>query len=221
MKKVSAIIVAAGEGRRFGSPKQFSLLKGKPVLAWTLDTFNSHQKINEIILVIDDLQRKTEFADNFPKITAVVNGGEKRQDSVFNGFCQIKPDEAEIVLIHDGVRPLVGNAVIDRVVRMALEKGAAIPVIPFQDTVKRVAKQEVLETLDRNTFFKVQTPQGFFFPLLSLAFEKARKENFYGTDEASLVEKMEEKVFVVEGSPTNIKITTPSDLKMAGALLGD
>jgi 2-C-methyl-D-erythritol 4-phosphate cytidylyltransferase len=116
---------------------------------------------------------------------------------------------------------LVSEDLIDRVIEAAREAGAAVPAIPVEDTIKLVEGDEVSRTLDRERLFRVQTPQGFSYPVLKAALDKATEESFYGTDEASLVERIGRKVFVVQGDPKNIKITTPEDLRIAEAFLGD
>ncbi len=221
MERVSVIIVAAGRGDRFGSPKQLSLLKGKTVLDWSLEKFESHQAVDEIVLVLDEEQQKEKILGQYKKILAVVKGGEKRQDSVLNGFKRIDPEKAGIVLVHDGVRPLVSPALIDRVIEAALEKGAAIPALPLEDTVKEVTGEEIFRTIERQELCRAQTPQGFSYSVLKKALDKAKEEGYYGTDEASLVERSGEKVYVVPGDPVNIKITVPEDLRVAEAFLGD
>lgn len=221
MKKVSAIIVAAGEGKRFGSAKQFALLKGKPILDRTLETFEEHMKVTEIILVVREDWLREKYLNRYKKLAAVVRGGEKRQDSVMAGFNQLQPDQTDIVLVHDGIRPLVGKDLISRVIEAAEQKGAAIPALSLEDTIKRVEEERVVKTLDRLTLFKVQTPQGFFYTTLERALRKAKEDSFYGTDEASLVERIGEKVYIVEGDTQNIKITSPEDIHIAEALLAD
>lgn len=221
MKKVSAVVVAAGEGKRFGAPKQFSLLKGKPVLDWSLEKFENHESVDEIILVLKDEARREKILARYKKIAAVVEGGERRQDSVFKGFSLIDPRKAGIVLVHDAARPLVDTGLISRVIEAALEKGAAIPALPLKDTVKEITGQEVCRTLERERLFKVQTPQGFSYSILKEALEKAQQENYYGTDEAALVERMGKRVYVVQGNPKNIKITVPEDIKLAEVFLED
>jgi 2-C-methyl-D-erythritol 4-phosphate cytidylyltransferase len=221
MKKVSVIVVAAGEGKRFGSPKQSFLLKGKSILNWTLEKFEAHNEVREIVLVLRDETRGVEYSEKYRKIIGIAQGGEKRQDSVLSGLNLIDPKKAEVVLIHDGVRPLVGTDLISRIIRAVKEKGAAIPVLPIEDTIKLVHQQEVSRTLDRENLFRVQTPQGFIYPVLKQALEKAKEENFYGTDEASLIERTGRKVAVVQGDPKNIKITTPEDIRIAEVLLED
>jgi len=221
MERVSAIIVAAGRGERFGSPKQLSLLKGKTVLDWSLEKFESHEAVDEIVLVLKEEQEKEKILGHYKKILAVVKGGKERQDSVLNGFKMIDPEKTGIVLVHDGVRPLVSIALISRIIEAAFKKGAAIPALPLEDTVKEVTGKEILRTLERQELCRVQTPQGFSYSLLKKALNKAQEEGYYGTDEASLVERTGEKVYVVPGDPVNIKITVPEDLKVAEAFLDD
>ncbi len=221
MERVSAIIVAAGRGERFGSPKQFSLLKGKTVLDWSLEKFESHEAVDEIILVLNEEQERKKILGQYKKILAVVQGGEERQDSVLNGFKMIDPEKTGIVLVHDGVRPLVSPALIGRVIEAAFEKGAAIPALPLEDTVKEVTGEEVLRTLERQELCRAQTPQGFSYSVLKKALDKAQEEGYYGTDEASLVERIGGKVYVVPGDPVNIKITVSDDLRVAEAFLDD
>lgn len=221
MKNVSAIIIAAGEGKRFGSAKQFALLKGKSVLDWTLETFESHVKVSEIILVVKEDWLREKYMSRYKKLSAVVRGGERRQDSVRAGFDQVKSGKTDIVLVHDGVRPLVSKDLITRVIEAVEREGAVIPVLPLEDTIKRVEAGQVIKTVDRTTLFRVQTPQGFYYSTLERALKKAREHNFYGTDEASLVERIGEKVYIVEGDTLNIKITSPEDMHIAEALLED
>ena len=214
MRRVSAIIVAAGEGKRFGSPKQFASLGGKTVLDWCLEAFESHEEVDEVVLVVRDEAKGKKYIQRYGKVSAVVRGGEKRQDSVLSGFQQLDPVQAEIVLVHDGVRPFIRSALISRVIQKARERGAAIPVIPVEDTIKIVEGEDVKQTLDRERLFRVQTPQGFLYSTLKKALDKASQEGFYGTDEASLVERAGERVAVVQGDVRNIKVTTPEELKM-------
>ena len=127
----------------------------------------------------------------------------------------------DLVLVHDGVRPLVGSDLISRVLKAARRFGAACPVIPLDDTIKRVEGDHILHTEDRTKLVRVQTPQGFALDLLKRALEKAREVGFAGTDESSLVERLGEDVKLVPGDGRNIKITTPEDIKIAEALLDD
>ncbi len=221
MKKASVIIAAAGEGKRFGSAKQFTKLKGRPVLDWALETFDSHVKVTDIILVVKEDWLREKYMSRFQKLSAVVHGGEKRQDSVMAGFSQVKPIKDTIVLVHDGVRPLVGKDLITRVIEAAEKVGAAIPGISLEDTIKQIKDEKVFRTLDRTTLLRIQTPQGFSYAVLEEALNKAKEDNFYGTDEASLVERLGKEVCVVAGDTRNIKITSPEDIQIAEALVAD
>ncbi|MGD9344286.1 MAG: 2-C-methyl-D-erythritol 4-phosphate cytidylyltransferase [Candidatus Aminicenantes bacterium] len=221
MNKVSAIIVAAGEGQRFGAPKQYAPLKGKPVLEWCLECFDTHVQVADIVLVLMSDIEKAEYMRRFPKITAVVTGGKHRQDSVAAGFGEVDPQKSGFVLIHDGVRPLVDHALLSRVIRATKEKGAAVPVIPIEDTVKVIEGDKVLRTVEREDLRRAQTPQGFSYPILKAALERAQKDNFLGTDEAALVERIEAEIVAVTGDPRNIKITTPEDIRTAEGYLED
>ncbi len=221
MRKVAAIIAAAGEGRRIGFQKQFALLKGRPVLDWVLERFEAHPRVAEVVLVMPDETRERDYLNRFKKIVQVVRGGERRQDSVLAGFSCLRPEQAGIVLVHDGVRPLVSPELIDRVLRAAEQKGAAVPALPVEDTVKLVEAEVVSRTLERGKLFRTQTPQGFLFQILAEALEMARRENYTGTDEASLVERTGRQVAIVPGDPRNIKITTAEDLRIAEAFLED
>ncbi|MBN1225233.1 MAG: 2-C-methyl-D-erythritol 4-phosphate cytidylyltransferase [Candidatus Aminicenantes bacterium] len=221
MHKISVILVAAGEGQRFGAPKQFVPLNGKPVLEWCLESFETHLRIREIILVLMSDVQKKDYMEKYKKISYVVTGGKYRQDSVMAGFQKIDPSRTDTVLVHDGVRPLIGHDLISRVLQATKEYGAAIPVLTIEDTLKRIEGQKVLQTLDRSQIVRVQTPQGFSYPILKTALERARKDAFYGTDEAALVERIGGSIFLVPGDPRNLKITTPDDLKIAEAFCED
>jgi 2-C-methyl-D-erythritol 4-phosphate cytidylyltransferase len=221
MTKVTAIIVAAGEGRRFGSAKQFALLRGQSVLDRSLAEYETHPEVDEIVIVLREQKGGSEYRKRYGKVTAVVRGGARRQDSVARGLAGVDCRPADIVLVHDGVRPLVGREVISRVIAKTKECGAAIPAVPVDDTIKETAGGTVVRTLERHGLQRVQTPQGFAREVLARALQKAREDGFYGTDEAALVERTGHPVAVVAGDPRNIKITSPADLKIAEALLED
>jgi 2-C-methyl-D-erythritol 4-phosphate cytidylyltransferase len=220
MKKVSAIIVAAGAGTRFGAAKQFVPLKGKPLVEWSLARFEEHGMVDEIVLVLPEKGPEGAYASRYGKIRAVVEGGARRQDSVFAGFRTVSPDETEIVLVHDAARPLFSADLISRIIKATLARGSAVPALTVEDTVKEVEEGEVVRTLNREKLVRVQTPQGFLYRILKEALARAREEGFYGTDEAMLVERAGKRVAVISGDPWNIKITSPSDMKIAEALLG-
>lgn len=221
MRGVSVIIVAAGRGRRFGSAKQYAALRGRPVLEWALDAFETHSEVTEIVLVLPDEKDGGRFLGRYPKIAAVVRGGRRRQDSVRRGFARVRAEDGDIVLIHDGVRPLVSREVISRVIREARRRGAAIPVVPVEDTIKEAVRGKIVRTLDRDNLCRVQTPQGFAYGVLDEALRRGARERPAATDEAALAERIGTEVRTVAGDPRNIKVTTPSDLRLAEALLGN
>jgi 2-C-methyl-D-erythritol 4-phosphate cytidylyltransferase len=221
MKFVAAIVVAAGEGRRFGAAKQFARLGGRSVLEWSLAAFENHPSIGEIVLVLPDEALGPHFAALFPKIRAFVRGGARRQDSVQAGFSRLDAGRTDIVLVHDGARPLVSEDLIRRVVREAGARGAAVPVLPVEDTIKEVAAGRIVRTPERSRLRRVQTPQGFAYAVLEEALRRAAEDDVAGTDDASLVERLGRVVALVEGDPRNIKITTLFDLKWAEELRHD
>ena len=221
--KVSAIIPAAGLGIRMGSnvPKQFLLLGGKPILHYTLSALNRCSIVDEIVLVVSEneiAKAQQEIQNSHPKVTKVIAGGKERQDSVGNGL-QSLDSETDIVVIHDGVRPFVSPDLIRETVEAARDFGAAITAIPVSDTIKKVNKEGLVEhTVDRGGLWRVQTPQTFQVSLLKEAFKKAQADNFYGTDESSLIEYLGREVKVVPGSEFNIKITRSEDLVLGEAI---
>jgi 2-C-methyl-D-erythritol 4-phosphate cytidylyltransferase len=219
MNKVSAIIVAAGKGTRFGITKQFAQLKGKTILDWSLEKFEDHEAIDSIILVLGRDHSGEEYLSKYGKIAAIARGGERRQDSVCSGLSCVDTHETEIILVHDGARPLVGKDLIERVITATRLRGAVVPVVPVEDTIKRVEGKKVFHTEERGHFFRAQTPQGFSCSLLKEAFVHALRDDFVGTDEAVLVERMGRDVFVIPGDRRNLKITTKEDLQIAEALI--
>jgi len=222
--KVSAIIPAAGQGVRLGGsvPKQFLHLKGKPILAHTLEALQNSGLVDSIILVVPEnelKQTRDQWLTNPPLVKKVIAGGKKRQDSVANGFRELDSD-TDIVLVHDGVRPFVSSKMIRETLKVASECGAAITAIPVNDTIKQANEAEFVErTLDREKLRRVQTPQAFQYDLLKKAFAKASADSYYGTDEASLIEYIGEPVKIVNGSELNIKITRKEDLVLAEQIL--
>ena len=217
---VCAVVPAGGTGTRMGGtvPKQFLELDGKPILYYTLKTLQDCGIISELILVVPEKEYDNACTDWLGKpeiVTKVVVGGEKRQDSVYNGFCELSP-QTEIVLVHDGVRPFLSHQMIQESVDAAREYGAAITAIPVNDTIKKVDDSGLVsKTVDREGLWRVQTPQVFRYELLEEAFKKANSEKFYGTDEGTLIEHLGKPVKIVEGSEQNIKITRPEDLRLS------
>jgi 2-C-methyl-D-erythritol 4-phosphate cytidylyltransferase len=226
--KVSVIIPAAGLGTRMGrsvpekagiSRKQFMLLDNSPILIHTIRKFASSDLVNEIIVALrqEDQSWASElFGRELPgQSVRTVIGGETRQQSVENALAQVAED-TELVAVHDAVRPFVEREIIDRVIREAAATGAAIVGIVPVDTVKQVNRNKVRATLPRERLILTQTPQVFRLDLLRRAFEKAREDLFIGTDESSLVERLDQvEVSVVLGNDRNIKITKPSDMELA------
>ena len=219
MTGTSAIIVAAGAGKRFGEMKQFAYLRAKPVLEWTLEKFEAHAEVDAVVLVLPDEQDLKHYRMRYAKIVDIVRGGDRRQDSVWQGFRIIGAAAPEVVLVHDGARPLVGADLISRVIAAARADGAAVPVLPVEDTIKEVRDGRVAGTLDRTLLVRAQTPQGFRYGVLKKALEAARRDRFYGTDEAALAERIGIPVTALPGDPRNIKITAPVDIPIAEALL--
>ena len=224
---VAAIILAAGRGRRMdtGINKQYLLLKDKPVLAHTLGKFQSCSLIDEIVLVIGHEEEgllKEQVLKLFKtsKPIKVVIGGDSRQESVMNGLLALSDPEG-VVVIHDGARPLVCVKTIEACIAEAGRVGAVSAGVPVKDTIKVVHEDGyILDTPKRKSLWITQTPQAFKQSLIAEAHAYAIKQSFEGTDDAMLVERLGHKVYMVEASYKNIKITTPEDLIMAEMLLG-
>ncbi|OLC33038.1 MAG: 2-C-methyl-D-erythritol 4-phosphate cytidylyltransferase [Acidobacteria bacterium 13_1_20CM_2_55_15] len=222
--KVGAIIAAAGFGRRMKAdrPKQLLALNGIPIIIHTIRKFDISRVIDYIIVTapresvieVSELVKSAEFQ----KPVIVVQGGERRQDSVASGLNHLQPG-TDIVAVHDGVRPFVSTDDIENAVRQAERTGAAVLAVPIVDTVKQVEKDVIDSTLTREHLVLAQTPQVFRTEILKQAFDRATKDEYYGTDESSLVERLGHPVAIVRGSERNIKITRPSDLSLARAFL--
>ncbi len=226
--RVAVIIPAAGTGRRMhqATPKQYLCLGGRPILAHTLEVFENLPEINEITVVAQT--KALEFCQNqiitpfgFKKVLRLVPGGKERQDSVYNAIKALqRQDDYDLIVVHDGVRPFVTPEEVRRVIGAALEHGAAILAMPANDTVKKVNRTgRIQKTLNRQDIWLAQTPQAFQAPIIWRAFVEAYGRDFYGTDEASLVEAIGIPVFAIPGSVYNIKVTTPEDLVLAEAIL--
>ncbi len=224
--KTDAVIVSAGKGVRFmeGQKKQFYLLDDKPILAHTLDKFETCPLIRSILLVVgqedmDYCLREVIEKYKFNKVSQIVPGGKRRQESVKNGVEALKKD-ADIVVIHDGVRPFVTKPMIEDSIHSAIRHGAVILGVPVKDTTKISSSDgTVLKTLDRETLWQIQTPQTFQSKVIKEAYYRATEDGFIGTDDASLVERLGIKVHILPGSYTNIKITTSEDLLLANLFL--
>jgi 2-C-methyl-D-erythritol 4-phosphate cytidylyltransferase len=224
--KADAVIVSAGKGLRFmeGRKKQFYSLGGKPILVHTLDKFETCPLIRSIRLVVgqedmDYCLKEIIEKYKFQKVSQIVPGGKRRQESVRNGIDAL-PKDADIVPIHDGVRPFVTQAMIEDSIHSAAQYGAVVFAMPVKETIK-VSHPDgtVLKTLDRESLWQTQTPQTFQVNVIKEAYYRATEDGFVGTDDASLVERLGVKVHILPGSYTNIKITTPEDLLLAHLFL--
>lgn len=220
-----AIIAAAGQGTRMGGKraKQFLELAGMPIIIHTLQAFEACEAIQEIILVLPQADVRDFPAIALPykleKVRAVVPGGVTRASSVLQGLRAVKANDNDIVVVHDGSRPLVTAAEITRSVQAAEISGAAILVSPIVDTVKEVRDGVVTRTLPRDQMRRALTPQCFRYGILRQAYEQVDEFDPSLTDESSLVERLGMAVTVVEGSSQNIKVTRPEDLAVAEALI--
>jgi 2-C-methyl-D-erythritol 4-phosphate cytidylyltransferase len=219
---IGAILPAAGKGSRMGGElaKQFLELDGKPILVHTLDVFQSSEIIDRIVLAVDGQSvvrvRELVAQYRFTKVCSVVVGGERRQDSVWNGLQALGGYESDIIVVHDAVRPFVTQAMLRMVVAEASKNGAAIVAVPSKDTLKRMdGKGNIESTLLREQVVLAQTPQAFSHGVIMEAFQRAVSDGFCGTDESSLVERLGHGVRLVAGSYENIKITTPEDIELA------
>jgi 2-C-methyl-D-erythritol 4-phosphate cytidylyltransferase len=221
-----AIVLAGGAGKRMGSStnKQFLLLDNKPILVHTLQVFQECRPIDGIYLVVNHkdlpiIQEEILEAYRFTKILKLVIGGRLRQDSVRNGLEAI--DEAcDIVTIHDAARPFVSPAFIEKSIFLMEMFDAIIPAIPARDTIKAISKEGfVVKTLERDTLWHIQTPQTFKYELIMKAYREGMAKKLCGYDDSTFIEHLGKKVKVIEGSPYNIKITTPEDLIMAKGIL--
>ena len=225
MSNSTAVIVAAGKGKRMGTEisKQFLPLCGKEILAHTVEKFEKAACIRDIILVTggDALQDVRQMVQEYgwKKIISVTEGGKERQDSVFLGLQQV-PQDTEIVLIHDGVRPFVTEEILERSIAAAKETGGCVAGVPAKDTIKVCdAEGFAIATPNRSTLRQIQTPQTFRRKEILAAYEKAKADGFLGTDDASVAEHSGFPVRVIMGSYSNIKITTKEDLLIGAAFL--
>ena len=218
-----AVIVAAGTASRMGGiDKVMAELAGVPMIVRSVQAFQNCDAVKEIVVVTreDLIVPVMHLCRDMEKVKAVVKGGDSRQESVQLGMNALSAG-VKLVAVHDGARPLVSQAVIDRTIRAARTYGAAAPGIPVKDTIKLVQGCVVKETPDRKTLQAVQTPQGFDFDLLRGALKKASDTGAAVTDDCSAVEQMGMSVKIVEGEERNLKVTTPMDLKIAALYLDE
>ncbi len=235
MEKIIAIIPAAGLGKRFGegNNKTFQTLGGKPIVLWVLEAFESIDAIEEVIPVFkkDDVDGGRDLIERFgiSKVKRIAPGGKERQDSVYNGL-KLVDKKTTIVVIHDGVRPLIEKSVVEESINQLRNCDGVVAGVPLKDTIKEVRGQVsgvrcqgkdivVKKTLNRRVLWAIQTPQVFKYNVLYKAYKKAMDERFCSTDDSAIVERYSGKVKVIMGSYANIKITTPEDLDIAEMLL--
>ncbi|AGY82710.1 MULTISPECIES: 2-C-methyl-D-erythritol 4-phosphate cytidylyltransferase [Carnobacterium] len=227
-KDYELILLAAGHGRRMRSSKNKILLPllDKPLIEYPLNIFLKDEYCSHIILVvkedevelINDLLRQEQMFSG-KKITIAI-GGTERQHSVYNGLKKLNNKTSGIVMIHDGARPFIELEAVHRLYKEVQKMGAAILGVPAKDTIKAVyPNQTVKVTLPRSELWQIQTPQAFKSSIVLQAHEKAKEDHFLGTDDASLVERIEKEIVVIEGSYDNIKITTPEDMVTGKAIL--
>ncbi|MED1205686.1 2-C-methyl-D-erythritol 4-phosphate cytidylyltransferase [Heyndrickxia acidicola] len=223
--KYHVIIPAAGQGKRMGAGKNKLLLEldNEPIILHTLNIFLQDADC-EKVAVITQKEEADVFSGFINKLknnakVFFVNGGQERQHSVYNGMKALGNEECSVVLVHDGARPFIKKEVIRQLVKTAEETGAAIAAVPVKDTIKKADCLQVKETVERSNLWQVQTPQAFQYNVLWKAHKRAIEEDFLGTDESSLVERLEYPVQIVESDYDNIKLTTPEDLYFAEAII--
>jgi 2-C-methyl-D-erythritol 4-phosphate cytidylyltransferase len=224
--KTVAIIPAGGAGRRMGNgiPKQYLFLAGIPILVHTLQAFQRSTVVDEVFLAvpegdIPEVRQAIVGKYHLSKVGLILSGGRERQDSVRNALQHVS-DEHGIIVIHDAVRPFVSGGLIGRAVAAAREFGAITVGVPVKDTVKYVnAGGWVKKTVTREGLWLTQTPQAFRRPIIIAAYKKAAADGFYGTDDASLVERIGIPVRMIPGDYDNIKVTMPEDLFLGDLII--
>ena len=222
--KTYAIIPSGGLGKRANSPlpKQYLKFNNKELIAYTLQVLQSSNLIDEIVVAAQNtfFELLEIIKKNFgiSKLNLLVEGGEERQISVFNALRAINPEDDDLVLIHDAVRPLITKEIIYDAIQNAKEFGAAVVAIKAKDTLLK-GNDFVNEYLERSEIFYVQTPQVFKYHILKKAFLKAKEDNFIGTDESMLVHRIGYKIKIVNGSSLNFKITTDEDIRLLSMIL--
>ena len=217
--KTFAIIPAGGKGKRGGTetPKQYLRFHNKELIAFTLEVFQKNNLIDEIIIsaepeyfsLLNELKQKY----NLTKISQIVEGGEERQDSVYNALKSIKTDDNDLISVHDAARPLLPDNILTKAINTAKEKGNALVCLKARDTLLK-GDEFVKEYVDRSEMYYVQTPQIFKYGDLMNAMQKAYEKNFIGTDESMLIKELGIDINIVEGSMLNFKVTTSTDIEM-------
>jgi 2-C-methyl-D-erythritol 4-phosphate cytidylyltransferase len=217
--KVYAVIPAGGKGKRGGTetPKQYLKFRGKELIAYTLEVFQKNNLVDEIIIsaeqdyfsLLEEIKKKF----NLTKVSKIVEGGEERQDSVYNALKSINANDNDLIAVHDAARPLLPDNILTKAINTAKEKGNALVCLKARDTLLK-GDQIVKEYVDRSEIYYVQTPQIFKYKDLMKAMKKAYEKNFIGTDESMLVKELGIDINIVEGSMINFKVTTATDIEM-------
>lgn len=215
---IGVIVASAGQSKRLGHNKVLMELRGKPVLLFSLEKFIKLSSLSELVIVIrpqdeEDVRSILSKAGISESIVKIIHGGKERQDSVYRGLMALT--SSDIVMVHDGARPFISYELIVKLIEEVEIHPAVIPALPVKETIKVVKDGYVESTLKRELLWSVQTPQVFRYKILLEAYEKAYQDKFYGTDDASLVERLGYKIRVIEGEYTNLKITTKEDLLLA------
>ena len=222
--KTFAIIPAGGKGKRggTGTPKQYLRFHGKELIVYTLEVFQKNDLVDEIIISAEpeyySLLNEIKDKYNLSKISKIVEGGEERQDSVYNALKAIKANDDDLVAVHDAARPLLPENILTNAIKTAREKGNSLVCLKARDTLLK-GDNFVREYVDRSEMYYVQTPQIFKYGDLMKAMKKAYEKNFIGTDESMLVKELGIDINIVEGSMLNFKITTATDIEMFEKLI--
>ena len=217
--KTFVIVPAGGKGKRGGTetPKQYLRFHGKELIAYTLEVFQRNNLVDEIIIsaepnyfsLLEEIKKKF----NLTKISKIVEGGEERQDSVYNALKFIKANDDDLIAVHDAARPMLSDAILTKAINTAKEKGNALVCLKARDTLLK-GEKIVKEYIDRSEMYYVQTPQIFKYGDLMKAMKKAYEKNFIGTDESMLIKELGIDINIVEGSMLNFKVTTMTDIEM-------
>lgn len=217
--RVFAVIPAGGKGKRSGTatPKQYLRFHGKELIVYTLEVFQKNNLVDEIVISAEQpyhtLLNKIAKDYNLTKISQLVEGGEERQDSVYNALKAIKAEESDLIAVHDAARPLLPNEILTEAINTAKKKGNALVCIKARDTLLK-GEQVVKEYIDRSEMYYVQTPQIFKYGDMMKAMKKAYEKNFIGTDESMVIKEIGIDINIVEGSMLNFKVTTATDIEM-------
>ncbi|HOP50284.1 MAG TPA: 2-C-methyl-D-erythritol 4-phosphate cytidylyltransferase [Ignavibacteriales bacterium] len=229
MRKI-VIIPAAGSGTRCNSdiPKQFIKINDREILSYTLEAFDKHDGIDNIIVVTSkeyfELIQNIAKNNKISKLIEVVEGGKERQDSVYNALeyvlNNLEPNSDDIILVHDAARPLISSKIISNIIENVLKFDASVTAIKAKDTILEVLNNNVAGFVNREKIYYAQTPQAFKFNVLYQCFKKSYEQNLYFTDESTMLKYFGYKVFITNGDISNFKVTTPDDLELLKKILG-